>query len=149
MTTALMSLVFRFNDTLARLIDALADPARRRRAALVFVAGYGPLWLIYGLIAKSSPNASATASCAAARAACTAAGSLWLAEAASAATSEIPGTRKPLCDGCVLAKNALQRATAMKEPQRVFFPDDVENLPLRCIRRHQPEQVGEEGILSD
>src|SRR5437899_4405891 len=59
MTTALMSLVFRFNDTLARLIDALADPARRRRAALMFVAGYGALWLIYGLIAKSSQDLNA------------------------------------------------------------------------------------------
>src|SRR5882672_11646097 len=58
-TTALMSLVFRFNDTLARLIDALADPARRRRGALVFVAGYGALWFIYGLIAKSSQDLNA------------------------------------------------------------------------------------------
>jgi 4-amino-4-deoxy-L-arabinose transferase-like glycosyltransferase len=54
-----MSLVYRFNDTLARLIDALADPARRRRGALVFVAGYGTLWFIYGLIAKSSQDLNA------------------------------------------------------------------------------------------
>ena len=54
-----MSLVYRFNDTLARLIDALADPARRRRATLVFVAGYGALWFIYGLIAKSSQDLNA------------------------------------------------------------------------------------------
>jgi 4-amino-4-deoxy-L-arabinose transferase-like glycosyltransferase len=59
MTFAHMSLVYRFNDTLARLIDALADPARRRRGALVFAFGYGTLWLIYGLIAKSSQDLNA------------------------------------------------------------------------------------------
>src|SRR4051812_45228924 len=59
MTFALMSLVFRFNDALAWQIDALADPARRRRGALVFVAGYAALWFIYGLIAKSSQDLNA------------------------------------------------------------------------------------------
>src|SRR3979411_2229886 len=59
MTFAHMSLVYRFNDTLARLIDALADPARRRRGALVFALGYGTLWLTYGLIAKSSQDLNA------------------------------------------------------------------------------------------
>src|SRR4030081_2121601 len=59
MTSALMSLVYRFNDALARLIDALADPTRRRRAALVFALGYGAMWLIYGLIAKSSQDLNA------------------------------------------------------------------------------------------
>jgi hypothetical protein len=54
-----MSLVYRFNDTLARLIDALADPARWRRGALVFAIGYGTLWFIYGLIAKSSQDLNA------------------------------------------------------------------------------------------
>ncbi len=49
----------RFNDTLAQLIDALADPARRRRGALAFALGYGALWFIYGLIAKSSQDLNA------------------------------------------------------------------------------------------
>ena len=48
-----------FNDALARLLDALADPSRRRRAALVFVIGYGVLWFIYGAIAKSSQDLNA------------------------------------------------------------------------------------------
>jgi hypothetical protein len=47
------------NDALARLLDALADPTRRRRAALVFVIGYGVLWFIYGVIAKSSQDLNA------------------------------------------------------------------------------------------
>src|SRR3954462_12859232 len=59
MTFALMSLVFRFNDALAWQIDALADPARRRRAALTFVLGYAALWFVYGLIAKSSQDLNA------------------------------------------------------------------------------------------
>src|SRR5947208_2757822 len=49
----------RFNDALVRLVDGLADPARRRRAALVFVLGYGALWFVYGLIAKSSQDLNA------------------------------------------------------------------------------------------
>src|SRR5690242_20876507 len=48
-----------FNDTLVWLVDGLADPARRRRAALVFVLGYGVLWFIYGVIAKSSQDLNA------------------------------------------------------------------------------------------
>ena len=44
------------NDALVRLVDGLADPARRRRAALVFVLGYGALWFAYGVIAKSSQD---------------------------------------------------------------------------------------------
>lgn len=48
-----------FNDALLRVIDALADPVRRRRAALVFVLGYGALWFIYGVIAKSSQDLNA------------------------------------------------------------------------------------------
>src|ERR1700704_6193571 len=59
MTSAHMSLVYRFNDTLARLIDALADPARWRRGALVFAIGYGTLWFVYGVIAKSSQDLNA------------------------------------------------------------------------------------------
>jgi len=49
----------RLNDAPAWLVDALADPARRRRGTLVFVAGYGTLWFIYGLIAKSSQDLNA------------------------------------------------------------------------------------------
>ena len=48
-----------FNDAIARLTDGLADPARRRRAALVFVIGYGLLWFVYGVIAKSSQDLNA------------------------------------------------------------------------------------------
>jgi 4-amino-4-deoxy-L-arabinose transferase-like glycosyltransferase len=48
-----------FNDALVRLIDGLADPARRRRAALTFVLGYGALWFVYGVIAKSSQDLNA------------------------------------------------------------------------------------------
>jgi 4-amino-4-deoxy-L-arabinose transferase-like glycosyltransferase len=57
--TPISRLLDHFSDALARLIDALADPARRRRAALVFVLGYGALWLLYGLIAKSSQDLNA------------------------------------------------------------------------------------------
>ena len=56
MSVGLFSL---FNATLARLIDALADPARRRCGALVFALGYGALWFVYGLIAKSSQDLNA------------------------------------------------------------------------------------------
>src|SRR6478736_3282815 len=48
-----------FNDAVAHLLDALADPSRRRRGALVFVIGYGVLWFIYGVIAKSSQDLNA------------------------------------------------------------------------------------------
>jgi 4-amino-4-deoxy-L-arabinose transferase-like glycosyltransferase len=48
-----------FNDALVRLVDGLADPARRRRAALLFVLGYGALWFVYGVIAKSSQDLNA------------------------------------------------------------------------------------------
>jgi 4-amino-4-deoxy-L-arabinose transferase-like glycosyltransferase len=48
-----------FNDALVRLVDGLAEPARRRGAALVFVLGYGALWFIYGVIAKSSQDLNA------------------------------------------------------------------------------------------
>ena len=42
-----------------RLVDGLSDPARRRRAALVFVLGYGALWFVYAVIAKSSQDLNA------------------------------------------------------------------------------------------
>src|SRR4051794_2011739 len=58
-TIARMSLVHRFNSTLTRLIDALADPARRRRGALVFVLGYAPLCFFCGLFAKPSQDPTA------------------------------------------------------------------------------------------
>ena len=48
-----------FNDALLRVIDGLADPARRRRAALTFVLAYGALWFVYGMIAKSSQDLNA------------------------------------------------------------------------------------------
>jgi hypothetical protein len=48
-----------FHETIVRLVDGLADPARRRRAALAFVLGYGALWFIYGVIAKSSQDMNA------------------------------------------------------------------------------------------
>ena len=48
-----------FNDTVMRLVDGLADPARRRRTALVFALGYGALWFVYGVIAKSSQDLNA------------------------------------------------------------------------------------------
>jgi 4-amino-4-deoxy-L-arabinose transferase-like glycosyltransferase len=48
-----------FHDMIARLVDGLADPARRRRAALVLVFGYGVLWFIYAVIAKSSQDLNA------------------------------------------------------------------------------------------
>jgi 4-amino-4-deoxy-L-arabinose transferase-like glycosyltransferase len=48
-----------FNSALLRLIDGLSDPARRRRAALVFALGYGALWFVYGVIAKSSQDLNA------------------------------------------------------------------------------------------
>lgn len=54
-----MSRLSGFNDAIARLTDALADPLRRPRAALALVAGYGVLWFVYGLIAKSSQDLNA------------------------------------------------------------------------------------------
>jgi 4-amino-4-deoxy-L-arabinose transferase-like glycosyltransferase len=48
-----------FNDALLRVIDGLADPARRRRAALVFCLAYGALWFVYGVLAKSSQDLNA------------------------------------------------------------------------------------------
>ena len=48
-----------FNETIVRLVEGLADPARRRRAALLFVLGYGALWFVYGVIAKSSQDLNA------------------------------------------------------------------------------------------
>ena len=48
-----------FNDALVRLVDGLADPARRRRAALVFCLAYATLWFVYGVIAKSAQDLNA------------------------------------------------------------------------------------------
>jgi 4-amino-4-deoxy-L-arabinose transferase-like glycosyltransferase len=48
-----------FNGALLRVIDGLADPARRRHAALAFVLVYGALWFVYGVIAKSSQDLNA------------------------------------------------------------------------------------------
>src|SRR3954454_1487066 len=55
----LASLCDRYNNALACLVDGLADPARRRRAALVFCVTYGALWFVYGVIAKSSQDLNA------------------------------------------------------------------------------------------
>jgi 4-amino-4-deoxy-L-arabinose transferase-like glycosyltransferase len=57
--TSFASLRDAYNGALLRLIDGLADPARRRGAALVFVLGYGALWFVYGVIAKSSQDLNA------------------------------------------------------------------------------------------
>ena len=48
-----------FNDALVRLVDGLADPARRRRAALVFCLAYATLWFVYAVIAKSAQDLNA------------------------------------------------------------------------------------------
>src|ERR1700752_71061 len=48
-----------FNDSLVRLVDGLADPARRGRAALVFCSAYATLWFVYALIAKSTQDLNA------------------------------------------------------------------------------------------
>src|SRR4051794_15137695 len=48
-----------YNGKLSRVIDGLADPTRRRRAALTFVLGYGALWFVYAVIAKSSQDINA------------------------------------------------------------------------------------------
>jgi len=48
-----------FSQAIARLTDALADPSRRRRAALGLVTGYAALWFLYGVIAKSSQDLNA------------------------------------------------------------------------------------------
>jgi 4-amino-4-deoxy-L-arabinose transferase-like glycosyltransferase len=52
-------LLNRFNDALVHLVEGLIDPARRRRAALVFALGYAALWTLYGVIAKSSQDLNA------------------------------------------------------------------------------------------
>jgi len=49
----------RFNNAIASLVDGLADPARRLRAALVFALGYCVLWFVYAVIAKSSQDLNA------------------------------------------------------------------------------------------
>jgi 4-amino-4-deoxy-L-arabinose transferase-like glycosyltransferase len=54
-----LSLRHRINDALVHLVEGLIDPARRRRAALVFALGYAALWTLYGIIAKSSQDLNA------------------------------------------------------------------------------------------
>ncbi len=49
----------RINTALARLVDALGDPARRRRTALGLVIAYAAAWTLYGIIAKSSQDMNA------------------------------------------------------------------------------------------
>jgi 4-amino-4-deoxy-L-arabinose transferase-like glycosyltransferase len=48
-----------FNSVIASLVDGLADPARRVRAALAFALGYCVLWFVYAVIAKSSQDLNA------------------------------------------------------------------------------------------
>jgi 4-amino-4-deoxy-L-arabinose transferase-like glycosyltransferase len=48
-----------FNDALLWVIDGLVNPARRRRTAFAFVLGYGTLWFVYAVIAKSSQDINA------------------------------------------------------------------------------------------
>jgi 4-amino-4-deoxy-L-arabinose transferase-like glycosyltransferase len=40
----------------ARLIDALTDPARSERAMLIVLAVYAAIWTLYGIVAKSSQD---------------------------------------------------------------------------------------------
>jgi 4-amino-4-deoxy-L-arabinose transferase-like glycosyltransferase len=54
-----MSAWGRINSALANLVDALSDPARRRRAALGLVIAYAVAWTLYGIIAKSSQDMNA------------------------------------------------------------------------------------------
>ncbi|HVX98764.1 MAG TPA: glycosyltransferase family 39 protein [Pseudorhodoplanes sp.] len=54
-----VSLHDRLLEKYASLIDALADPERRRRAILWLALGYGAVWWLYALIAKSSQGINA------------------------------------------------------------------------------------------
>jgi hypothetical protein len=39
-----------------KLIDALSDPLRQERTALLVLAGYAVVWTLYGVIAKSGQD---------------------------------------------------------------------------------------------
>ena len=39
-----------------RLIDALTDPTRRERTALIVLAAYAVIWTLYGVLAKASQD---------------------------------------------------------------------------------------------
>jgi 4-amino-4-deoxy-L-arabinose transferase-like glycosyltransferase len=52
-------LLVRFGNQLARVIDGLADPARRRRVMLVVAIAYGLAWWLYAIVAKSSQDLNA------------------------------------------------------------------------------------------
>lgn len=45
-----------FLKPIERLVDALANPARRERTALIVLAGYAAVWTLYAVIAKSSQD---------------------------------------------------------------------------------------------
>jgi hypothetical protein len=45
-----------FLKPIGRLVDALIDPARRERTALIVLVGYVAIWTLYGVIAKSSQD---------------------------------------------------------------------------------------------
>jgi Dolichyl-phosphate-mannose-protein mannosyltransferase len=51
---AMITVPRRSVDWIARLIDALTDPARRERNAALVLAVYAGLWTVYGIIAKGS-----------------------------------------------------------------------------------------------
>ena len=46
----------RGRDLIERLVDALCDPARRERTAIVVLLGYVALWTLYAAIAKGSQD---------------------------------------------------------------------------------------------
>ena len=46
--------IFRpFLAAVERLVDALTDPARRERTALVLLAAYVAIWTLYGVLSKA------------------------------------------------------------------------------------------------
>lgn len=49
----------RFSTAFAPVIDGLCDPRRRRKVAFGISAAYGVVWLLYGVIAKSSQDINA------------------------------------------------------------------------------------------
>ena len=53
---SLRSLAARSGDLLSRLLDALADPRRRDRTALILLIAYCLVWALYGAIAKGSQD---------------------------------------------------------------------------------------------
>ena len=52
-------LLVRFANQLARVVDGLADPARRRRVMVSLAFVYGLAWWVYAIVAKSSQDLNA------------------------------------------------------------------------------------------